>query len=250
MSTHEPLSTASCSINRPSSSTVGQLVAERPERARVFEAFGIDYCCAGRVSLDEACIKRGLDPDQVRARLRDSDATPAAKVEPDWMVTPLSWLADHIESTHHRLMRAELPRAAALVKKVAAVHGERNPKLAELRQTFEEFSRDLMAHMDKEDAVLFPLIRSLESESVSGRTSPLERPVRVMMHEHDDAGEALRRMRELTNGFTPPGDACSTYRVMLSALQAIEADLHTHVHKENNILFPRALGMETSRQTS
>jgi regulator of cell morphogenesis and NO signaling len=249
MSTHHPLSTPSCSINRPSSSTVGQLVAERPERARVFEALGIDYCCAGRVSLDEACVKRGLNPDQVRARLRDSDATPATKVEPDWMITPLSWLADHIESTHHRLMRAELPRAAALVKKVAAVHGERDPKLAELRQTFEEFSRDLMAHMDKEDAVLFPLIRALESEPSNGRAASLDRPVRMMMQEHDDAGEAIRRMRDLTNGFTPPGEACSTYRVMLAALQAIEADLHTHVHKENNILFPRALGMEAPQQS-
>lgn len=234
MSTHTP-----ASINP----TVGQLVAERPERGRLFERLGIDYCCCGRLSLDDACAKRGLNPDEVRAEILLVDSAPSATHEPDWNSAPLSQLADHITATHHRRMRAELPRAGALVSKVAAVHGERHAELAELARVFTEFARDLQAHMDKEDTVLFPRIRTLEAGTVPGRVLALDQPVRAMMAEHDDAGEALRVMRELTNGFTPPPDACGTYRVMLRALQEIESDMHIHVHKENNILFPRAIAL-------
>ena len=230
----------------PVSPTIGQLVAERPERGRLFEKLGIDYCCGGRTSLNEACAKRGLDPDEVRAQLRASDACPVVGAEPDWATASLSHLADHIETTHHRLMRAELPRAAALVSKVARVHGQRHPQLLELRRVFEEFALDLLAHMDKEDSVLFPRIRRVEASPGPADVAPaLDQPVRAMMTEHDEAGRALSRMRALTNGYAPPLDACGTYRVMLSALRDIETDMHTHVHKENNILFPRALKAAT-----
>jgi regulator of cell morphogenesis and NO signaling len=224
--------------------TVGQLVAERPERGRLFERLGIDYCCAGRVTLDEACAKRGLDPANVRAQLKASYEGPVDTREPDWTKAPLTALADHIEATHHRFTRSELVRAAALVSKVARVHGDRHPELVELRRVFEEFAGELAVHMDKEESVLFPWVRALEAGRTAGMGIALDQPVRAMMAEHDDAGRALARMRELTNGFTPPMDACGTFRVMLSTLREIETDMHLHVHKENNILFPRALAVE------
>jgi regulator of cell morphogenesis and NO signaling len=234
----------------PSSPTVGQLVAERPERGRLFEKLGIDYCCAGRVSLDEECAKRGLNPDDVRAQIQASDAGPTNSNEPDWPREPISRLADHIEATHHRLMQAELPRAVALVSKVARVHGDRRPELVELKAVFDDFAEDLLAHMDKEDSVLFPWIRALELGGSQASRRGLDQPIIAMMGDHDEAGKALQRIRELTSNFTPPLDACGTYRVMLATLREIEADMHTHLHKENNILFPRALDLEASRSAS
>jgi regulator of cell morphogenesis and NO signaling len=218
--------------------SIGELVAERPQRGRLFESLGIDYCCTGRMSLEEACAKRGLNLDQVKQQLRAADSAETGTDEPDWTRVPLSQLADHIFATHHTRMRAELPRAERIVAKVASVHGHRHPELVRLHRAFEAFAAELLSHMHKEDAVLFPLIRHLDSGQA--QKVAIDEPVRAMMAEHDEAGEALRQMRHLTDGFAPPADACSTYRVMLQTLREIEADLHVHVHKENNILFPRA----------
>ncbi len=239
-------------IAHRTSQTVGQLVAERPERGRVFERLGIDYCCGGRKPLAAVCADRGLDVQQVVAQLDAADATPASSADPDWTTVPLSQLADHIESVHHAFMRRELPRMAALVHKVAGVHAAAHPDLKELEETFVRFAGDLGIHMSTEESALFPWIRSLEPGPTHGARSnaTLDEPVRMMMREHDDAGRALARLRELTNGFTPPDNACGTYRVMLSGLRDIEADMHTHVHKENNILFPRALALEACQRPS
>ena len=232
--------------------TIGQLVAERPERGRLFEQLGIDYCCGGGKTLDEACAKRGLSLENVRAQLEAIDATPVVASGPDWNTAPLSQLADHIETTHHAFVRTELPRVRALVRKVAAVHGDRCPEMIELDQTFAAFERELAEHMVKEETILFPWIRSLES----GTARPplpgmsIDRPVACLMHEHDDAGEALAKMSRLTNGFSPPLDACGTWRVMLSSLKGIETDMHVHVHKENSILFPRAVALEASHHAT
>lgn len=232
------------------SRTVGQLVAERPERGRVFERLGIDYCCGGRKPLREACVQRGLDPEQVRAELEEAEGLPVACTEPDWTTAPLSDLIDHIETTHHERMRSELPRVAALVQKVAGAHGRRHPALLQLERTFSEFSVELLSHMSKEELALFPRIRELESGAAAneGRPGTLDPSVRRMMEEHDDAGRALARMRAFTSGFTPPDDACASYRVMLAGLRDLERDVRTHVHKENNILFPRAIALESCRR--
>ncbi len=228
-----------------SAKTVGQLVAERPERARVFEQVGIDYCCGGRNCLEDACAKKGVDVQRVLSMLAASDAVPPTNTDPDWRTAPLSQLVQNIESTHHRFMRDELQRTSALIKKVATAHGAHRPALRELEQVFEGFTNDLLSHMYKEEVVLFPWIRAIESQpgqTVSG-TDSLDMPIRAMMHDHDDAGNHLKIMRDLMDDYVPPLDACGTYRVMLSALQGIETDLHLHVHKENNILFPRALSL-------
>lgn len=229
--------------------TVGQLVVERPSRARVFEQLGIDYCCGGKLPLADACRKRGLDPAMVLARLEAADAAP--EQERDWTRAPLAELADHIERVHHDFLRAELPRLSALSKKVAAVHGDAHPELPELANVFDEFAGELFEHMQKEEKVLFPMIRSI-GRGVLPDVGPgrLGMPVAMMEHEHDDAGRAMDRMRELTDGYTPPPGACNSYLALFDRLARIEQDMHAHVHKENNILFPRALAAEAALETA
>jgi len=229
--------------------TVGQLVAERPSRARVFEKLGIDYCCGGKKPLGEACRDKKLEPVQVIAAIRAADEQ-AAPEEKNWLSASLTELADHIEETHHAYLKAELPRLEFMTRKVAAVHGPQHPELVELQQVFAGFKATLESHMMKEERILFPLCRQLDAaEEEGGRPGAfhcgsINNPIRVMVMEHEHAGDALGRMRELTNGFTAPEDACNTFKAMLAGLAEVEADMHRHVHKENEILFPKAVEAE------
>ena len=216
--------------------TVGELVAERPARSRVFEELGIDYCCGGKLSLAEACARKGLDPDEVGRRLT---APGLAEPETDWREAPLAVLCDHVVTTHHAYLRRELPRLRGLLIKLARVHGGRHPELHDTSSEFGPFAEDLTAHMAKEERVLFPLIAGLESGGVP-QTPFVLRPIAVMEAEHDEAGRALAEMRRLTRGYAVPADGCGTYRAAMAGLAELEADMHAHVHLENSILFPRA----------
>lgn len=228
--------------------TVGQLVAERPSRARILEQFGIDYCCGGKQDLDDACAAQGVDTQKVVAALREADQQSAATDETDWTAASLDELIANILNEHHAYLRRELPRLAEITAKVHSVHGERHPELAEVRQTYDGLRAELEAHMIKEEQILFPLIQAMESFQTleAAHCGSVQNPIRVMEHEHDSAGAALARMRKLTNDFTPPEDGCNTYRAMLYGLAELEADLHLHIHKENNILFPRATELEAT----
>jgi regulator of cell morphogenesis and NO signaling len=217
--------------------TVGQLVAERPGRARVFEELGIDYCCGGRLPLAEACARRGLDPVEVRRRLDQADAA-APPPATDWASAPLAALCEHIVETHHEYLRRELPRLGAFLAKLAAVHGERHPELGDALRVFGPFADELRLHLVKEERVLFPLIEQIAAGAVPPSAEVLQ-PIRVMEADHDGAGAALAELRRLTAGYSVPADGCNTYRAAMAALAELEADLHTHVHKENNILVPR-----------
>lgn len=224
--------------------TIGGLVAERPGWARVFEEFGIDYCCGGRRTLQEACERRGVNPDILIRRLAAAEAGQAA-AEPDWTTAPLASLCDHIVKAHHDYLRRELPRVGRLVAKIAGVHGERHLELFQVLALYEPFARDMDHHMAKEEQVLFPLIKRL----AAGEPVPMNplAPIRAMEAEHDQAGEAMAEMRRLTDGFRPPEGACGSYRAALAGLHEMEEDLHRHVHKENSILFPRAEKLAATR---
>jgi regulator of cell morphogenesis and NO signaling len=217
--------------------TVGQLVTERPSRARVFEKFGIDYCCGGKKPLGQACLDRKVDPQVVLGELRKSDEHRSP--ERDWAALGLTRLADHIEQVHHGFLRHELPRLDFLTGKVAAVHGKNHPGLIRLREVFVAFKAEMLDHMQKEESVVFPLCRRIEAGAAAGAAG-LDRPLDVLTHEHEHAGQALEAMRRLTDDYTAPPDACNTYRAMLDALKELEADMHQHVHLENNVLFPAA----------
>lgn len=218
-------------LNRP----VGQLVVEQPSRSRVFERWGIDYCCGGKRVLSDACVAKKVDPDAILRDLEASDSR-AEPPEVNWAVEPLARLCDHIVLTHHQYLWENLPRLSALTEKVADRHGAKDPRLVELHILFESFRVEMEGHMDKEERLLFPAICSLrDGPSIDG----LQGTIHAMLEDHDSAGEDLARMRLLTDGFTPSPTACNTHRAMLHALSELEADLHQHVHKENNILFPR-----------
>lgn len=226
---------------------VGTWAAHNPQAIRIFEQHGIDYCCGGSKTLVAACRAADVDADQILKALQqapqpDFDESPSV----DWTVAPLTQLCDHIETTHHEFLRSHLPYVEQLIGKVVAAHGKAHPELRDLQVAFSNLKAELEPHMMKEEHVLFPAVRRLEEPYPPETFSfgSVQNPIKVMEHEHDNAGRGLRRLRELTDGYAVPDDACPTYRAMMEGLQKLEVDLHVHIHKENNILFPRAALLE------
>ncbi len=224
----------------PQSKTVGELVRENPGRAKVFESFKIGFCCDGKVSLSEACAKKGIDPSVVIEALVAAEECPS---EVDADALTLTTLANHIEETHHAYLREELPRLDFMTRKVAAVHGEHAPELHQIREVFVGFQEELIRHMEKEETVLFPMIREIENSdtALSFHCGSISNPIAQMEKEHDNAGSALEKFRSLTNDYVPPVDACNTYRALFHGLEGLEKDMQQHIHKENNVLFPKAI---------
>ena len=226
--------------------TVGQWVANHPQTSRIFEAARIDYCCGGGKPLEQACWDRQLNPQDILAQLHEAVATTDSQPDQNWSQAGLTELCDHIEQTHHAYLRTELPRLTSLIAKLVNAHGDTHRELPEVQQVFAALRSELEPHMFKEEQVLFPAIRRLE-QSETQPTFPfgtVANPIRMMEHEHDTAGNALDRIRELTCDYAVPADACNTYRAALDGLRALEGDMHLHVHKENSILFPRAVERE------
>ena len=220
---------------------IGQLVSERPARSRILDRYGLDYCCGGKRTVEDACRRKGIDPDSVLAELEALDAEGVPQDDPIAGMS-MTELADHIEETHHAYLRSELPRLTRLVNKVTAVHGDAHEWLEETRTVFASLVAELEPHMMKEEEILFPMIREIEGAGSSRvfHCGTVENPIRVMEHEHDNAGRALERLRTLTKGFAIPEGACNSFRAMLDGLETLEADLHDHIHKENNVLFVQA----------
>jgi regulator of cell morphogenesis and NO signaling len=225
-------------MTAPSPTTsVADLVTERPARARIFEQLGIDYCCGGDHTLAEACRRHDLDPDTVRRMLGAVEqAAPAADAR-DWSSASLGTLIDHIVDTHHAYLRRELPRLETLLTRVLEAHGDDVDWLAPTFEVFTDLQTDLAAHMRSEEQRVFPSIRALETHCNDALDAD---GIDDMIGEHDEAGAALERLRTLTNDYSPPEGACPTFRAALDGLNDLERDMHRHVHKENNILFPRA----------
>lgn len=217
----------------PTTATIlGDFVAANPGTARVLEAHGVDYCCGGQRPLAEVCADSGLDPDALLAELT---AVPPAADNLD--VTRLSnaELIDHIVATHHEYLWREMPRVTQLANKVARVHGGNHAELRAVQQTWTQLVAELTDHLMTEEQEEFPAIKGAEG----GDTPFSPAGVEQLLREHDAAGELLARLRELTDGYTVPADGCSSYRAFYAGLEDAERDLHTHIHKENNVLFPR-----------
>lgn len=228
--------------------TVGAIVREHPSLSRLFEQAKVDYCCGGKKTLDEACRKQGIDPQQFLTQL-ETAATVEPEPEVNAIALSLTELADHIEQTHHVYLRSEMPRLEKMTAKVAAVHGDKEPRLYQIRDVLRGLTEELTMHLMKEEQILFPMIRQLEaSDSLpTFHCGSLANPVNRMEFEHDEAGVALAQIRQLTDDFTPPEWACNTYRATLDGLLAFELDMHQHIHKENNVLFTRAIALEQNK---
>lgn len=234
--------------------TVRELAVELPEATRIFEKLGIDYCCGGGKSLEEACAASNLSPEEVLDSLELAEETARTKQKDrNWQAEPLAELIDHIKGTHHKYTREEIARLGPLFDKVVSVHGKNHPELQQVRTVFHGLAQELSSHMMKEEVVLFPYIVRMEEAVIQKEPvmpapfGTVQNPVAMMMHEHDSAGDALKAMRQASAGYTPPGDACVSYQTLYRALADFEKDLHQHIHLENNILFPRAIEMEQTR---
>lgn len=234
--------------NRLESPTVGDIVAADFRAAEIFEQFGIDFCCGGRRSFDDACRSAAADPSAVLKALNAISRKPAERNEvSSW---PLDRLIDHIETTHHGYVRRALPSIARHLAKLVEVHADRHPELVSVGHAFADMNDELLQHMLKEERILFPYVRDLveRERAACGRTiSPfgsVENPIRMMEREHREAAGTLQLIRELTGGYAVPPDGCTTYAVCMAELAQFERDLHVHVHLENNVLFPRAVALE------
>ena len=222
---------------------VATLVLEQPGRARVFERFGIDYCCGGKVPLGTACAERELDLAAVISALDEPRTSDAEDV--DWTAKPLADLCAHIVGRHHGYLRDELPRLRLLADKVARAHGGTHPELVTVQTTFAALADELERHMAEEEQIVFPACVALD-EGGGGEVPSIESPIGTLLHEHDEVAARLSRLRTLTNAYEPRAGACNSTRSLLDRLQTLEADTHRHVHEENNILFPRALAVEAA----
>ena len=229
--------------------TVRELAVEVPNATRVFEELGIDYCCGGDRPLEEACASANLAVgDVLRALEQGSDAS-ASVTACDWNTTSLGELVDHIVNKHHTFVKSETPRLQRLIAKVAGVHGQNHPELQQVETAFSELADELAAHMLKEERILFPYVKQMAGGAGCSPScfGTVQNPIRVMMLEHDNAGEKLREIRWATNNYKLPTDACVSYSSLFAALVEFEQDLHQHIHLENNILFPRVVRMECER---
>jgi regulator of cell morphogenesis and NO signaling len=221
--------------------TLADLATSAPGSAHVLERFGLDYCCGGRRTLSDACHASGVDVAELLEALADVVDSPA----PDWADLGPAALADHIEATHHAYLHEALPHLGSLVVKVREAHGRRHPELVDVARVFEDLRADFVPHLFKEERVLFPMIRQLEAGKLAARDDvSLHRPISMMIFEHEQGGEVLSLLHELTDGYQPPEDACASYRALYAGLAELEADTHLHLHKENNLLFRAVLALE------
>jgi len=223
--------------NRP----IGRLATEHPEFVPVFEEMGLDYCCDGHRSLVDACLVKGLRPSEVLDRLdeREGAARPSVGTWSvgDWFERPIDDLIDHIVEEHHEYLRRELPRLESLLEKVTHVHGTEAPWIGSVKKEFEALKPDLEAHIETEETVVFPFLRTLDDDHAPAAEE--DDPLARIERAHKEVGTALKRIRMLCFNYTAPMGACNSFRAAIDGLHELESNVHQHVHKENNILFPR-----------
>jgi regulator of cell morphogenesis and NO signaling len=228
---------------------IGELVAKDYRTASVFKKYSIDFCCQGNRTIEEACEKKNIDTKKV---LEDLVAMMESKSESttDYQSWPLDLLADYIEKKHHRYVQEKTLEIQPYLDKICKVHGERHPELLKIKEEFNASAGELAAHMKKEELILFPFIRKMTQAKMenikvdAAHFGTVINPIQMMMDEHTVEGNRFRKIEELSNNYTPPQDACNTYRVSFALLKEFEQDLHLHIHLENNILFPKAIEIE------
>jgi regulator of cell morphogenesis and NO signaling len=234
--------------------TIGEMVANDYRAATVFESFGIDFCCKGNRTIEEACTKKGIDVNVVKEALEEVLTEPDGDT-PDFNLWALNKLADHIEEKHHRYVEDRIPLLLQYLNKLCRVHGDAHPELFEITKLFTESASELSEHMKKEETVLFPHIRKMVKKFKDGKSiadvphfRTVKNPIAMMMHEHENEGDRFEKITSLTDNYNPPADACNTYRVTYALLDEFESDLHKHIHLENNILFPKSIEFEEKMQ--
>lgn len=231
--------------------TIGDLVAERPSRSRVFEAFGIDYCCGGKRTLVDASATAGISVEQL---VRELESQPVGSQDRDWRKATVAELIDHILVEHHDWLRANLPRISVLAEKVVRVHGGHAPVVVRIADVHSALRQEMEPHLEKEERMLFPAARHLEAsgEVLLGchAVDTLEGPMGAMEHEHVAVGAMLDELGSLTDGFRPPDEACNTWRALYDALAELDRNTRAHVHLENEVLHPGIRRLEAAGRAS
>ena len=229
--------------------TIGEYVAKDFRTAALFSKYGIDFCCNGNRSIEEACQKKAVTADVL---LQEIETVLSSKSDSgiDYNAWPIDLLADYIEKTHHRYVSEKTPILLQFLDKLSRVHGAKHPELLLINELFKGCAGELAQHMKKEELILFPFIKKMVHATLSDELIELphfetiQNPIAMMMHEHDAEGVRFRKIAELTNNYTLPADGCNTYKVTFAMLEEFEQDLHKHIHLENNILFPKAAKLE------
>jgi regulator of cell morphogenesis and NO signaling len=230
---------------------VKEIALSYPGARQILEDAGVDYCCGGGESLHEACLHAEVPAEEILKRLRENKAQ-AGPDERVWISSPLRDLTGHIRERHHRYVREAILRLRALLAKVRGKHGVRHREIEEIEKLFGDVGREMIAHMQKEEQILFPYIEALErSADGNGSVEPpffqtVRNPVHAMMKEHDAVGDLIKQIHKASAGYNTPADGCTSYQALYQGLRQFEADLHQHLHLENNILFPRALELEAT----
>lgn len=229
--------------------TLADVAATSLSAVRTLERYSLDYCCGGKQPFDEACAAKGLKPESIMQEIGRGPESGAS--QRDWQTAPLDEIVKHIVGTHHEYLKLDLPVLGNRMNKVLSVHGSKdNETLGRLAEVFGTLRAEMEAHMQKEELMLFPFLAKYGRAETLGQPLPpvpfgsVANPIGVMEREHEGAGGALDEIRELTHGFEYPAYACTTVRALFDGLKALEADLHVHIHLENNILFPRAIHLE------
>lgn len=226
--------------------TIAQCVTENFKTAKVFQKYGLDFCCGGNVAVEDACKKANINFNELNEEIET--VTKVVSNEENYNEYSLNKLIDHILDTYHVYIREVSPIIKARLEKLARVHGQNHPELIKVNEIFQKMAIDLELHMQKEENILFPYIRLLESDSKTMPTScfgTVQNPIRMMNYEHEVAGDEMKEIHKLTNGYTVPSDGCNTYRVGFQELKEFEDKLFEHVHLENNIVFPKAIELES-----
>jgi regulator of cell morphogenesis and NO signaling len=220
--------------------SIGELVAMDFRAASVFKDAGIDFCCGGKMTVEQACIDKGLSLAEVAKKLTDLESVPADSIH-NFNEWELGFLCDYIVNTHHRFVLKSMPELVHYTEKIALVHGERHQELREVAELFSEINRELLQHLKNEEEVFFPAIKEYLKNRSAGSRETILNQIKKLLGEHEFAGGAMDKINSITNGYDVPADGCNTYHVTFRLLQQFEDDLHVHVHLENNIVFPKAL---------
>ena len=229
--------------------TVADIVADNIKTAHVFKRYGIDFCCGGGITVEKACEKNKVDYGNLLAEIIATAGN--ADRQHDYKSWSPGFLADYIVNTHHTYVNESLNILDQYMEKVVRVHGQHHPPLLDIQQLYSAVAEELKQHMMKEERILFPYIKSLENAVTTHSTMPdvhfgtVKNPIQVMNQEHENAGDLLERINKLTNKYSAPEWACNTFKALYAKLDEFEQDLHLHVHLENNILFPKAIELES-----
>ncbi|MFB5945481.1 iron-sulfur cluster repair di-iron protein [Albibacterium profundi] len=224
--------------------TVGSIAAKDYRKAEVFKKFGIDFCCGGEKTLKEASEEAGISEEELKTELEEADTVTTAASQ-DYNKWKIDFLADFISNTHHQYVKENSTVIMGLANKVAQHHGAQHPELWSVNKKVEALMNDLLDHISKEDTILFPAIKELSKNGKRTEKPSIEMIIKMMHEDHDHTGEDLRQLRKLTDDYTLPAEACNSYMYLFEKLKEFEDDTFKHIHLENNILFPKAIDLET-----